>query len=90
MKLKIQTGRVSENISLSGVKIDLARENAAHINFCIKKVIALPFYDIETYEQLTIEEELINNPGLLKEGQTVEIMYHADTDTPLTWNYPPS
>ena len=33
--------------------------------------------------------ELINNPGLLKEGQGVEIMYHADTDTPLTCELPP-
>lgn len=43
----------------------------------------------ETYEQLAIEKDLINNPGLLKEGQTVEIMYHTDTDTPLTCELPP-
>ena len=43
----------------------------------------------ETYEQLPIEKDMINNPDLLKEGQTVEIMYHTDTDTPLTCELPP-
>ncbi len=42
----------------------------------------------ETFEQLAIEADLINNPGLLKEGQNVEVMYHADTDTPLTCELP--
>jgi elongation factor P len=38
---------------------------------------------------LAIEADLINNPALLKEGQAVEIMYHVDTDTPLTCELPP-
>jgi elongation factor P len=42
----------------------------------------------ETFEQITIDESLITNPGLLKEGQGVEVMYHADTDTPLTCELP--
>ena len=43
---------------------------------------------LETYEQLNIEETLISNPGLLKEGQQVEILYHVDTETPLTCELP--
>ena len=43
----------------------------------------------ETYEQLPIEKDLINNPDLLKEGQAVEINYDTDTDTPLTCELPP-
>ncbi|MDX9890287.1 MAG: elongation factor P, partial [Bacteroidales bacterium] len=34
------------------------------------------------------EGALISNPGLLKEGQGVEVMYHVDTDTPLTCELP--
>ena len=43
---------------------------------------------IETFEQLAIEGALISNPGILKEGQGVEVMYHVDTDTPLTCELP--
>ncbi|MFA7401089.1 MAG: elongation factor P, partial [Bacteroidales bacterium] len=41
-----------------------------------------------TFEQLAIEENLISNPGLLKEGQGVEVMYHVDTETPLSCELP--
>jgi elongation factor P len=43
---------------------------------------------METYEQIVIAEDLISNAGLLKEGQGVEVMYHADTDTPLSCELP--
>ena len=42
----------------------------------------------ETFEQVTIEETLINAPQFLKEGQGVEILFHADTETPLTCELP--
>ena len=32
---------------------------------------------------------MINNPGLLKEGQSVEVLYDVKTDTPLTCELPP-
>ena len=44
---------------------------------------------VETFEQIAIEESLISNPGLLKEGQSVEVMYDVKTDTPLTCELPP-
>jgi len=44
--------------------------------------------NVETFEQLAIEESMINNPGLLKEGQVVEILYHVDTESPLTCELP--
>ncbi len=89
-KLKnLKTGRVFENTFTAGVKIDLARVERRPYQFLYKEGnSSYHFMHVETYEQLTIEEELINNPGLLKEGQTVEIMYHADTDTPLTCELP--
>jgi elongation factor P len=43
----------------------------------------------ETFEQVSIAEEMIDNPGLLKEGNMVEINFHADTETPLTLEMPP-
>ena len=43
----------------------------------------------ETYEQINIEESMINAPQFLKEGQYVEIIVHADTETPLSCELPP-
>jgi len=44
---------------------------------------------LETFEQTFIGEELINAPQFLKEGQEVEIVFHADTETPLSCDLPP-
>jgi elongation factor P len=43
----------------------------------------------ETYEQINIEETLINAPQFLKEGQAVEVVVHAETETPLSCELPP-
>lgn len=89
-KLKnLKTGRVFENTFTAGVKIDLARVERRPYQFLYKEGNdGYNFMHAETYEQLTIDESLINNAGLLKEGQIVEVMYHADSDTPLTCELP--
>ena len=43
----------------------------------------------ETYEQTNLSGDLIENADLLKDGQDVEIVYHADTETPLNIDLPP-
>jgi len=90
-KLKnLKTGRVQEFRFDAGIKIELARVERRPYQFLYKEGDnTYIFMHTETYEQLPIEKELINNPGLLKEGQDVEIMYHTDTDTPLTCELPP-
>jgi elongation factor P len=86
----LKTGRVLENTFTAGVKIELARVERRPYQFLYKEGDnTYTFMHIETYEQLEIQGELINNSGLLKEGQTVEIMYHTDTDTPLSCELPP-
>ena len=37
----------------------------------------------ETFEQIPIAKDLINAPQFLKEGDAVEMVVHADTETPL-------
>ena len=89
-KLKnLRSGRTLENTFTAGVKIDLARVERRPYQYLYKEGDSTyNFMHTETYEQLAIEENLINNPALLKEGQIVEVMYHADTDTPLTCELP--
>jgi elongation factor P len=47
------------------------------------------FMHAETFEQVSILADLVDNADLMKEGQTVEINYHVDTETPLTVEMPP-
>ncbi|MBR4918570.1 MAG: elongation factor P [Bacteroidales bacterium] len=90
-KLKnLKNGRVQEFRFDAGIKIELARVERRPYIFSYKEgATTYNFMHAETFEPLTIEKDLINNPDLLKEGQTVEIMYHTDTDTPLTCELPP-
>ena len=85
----LRTGRQLEHTFPSGVKVDLARVERRPYQFLYKEGdSSYNFMHNETFEQITVEENLITNPGLLKEGQNVEVMYHVDTDMPLTCELP--
>lgn len=43
----------------------------------------------ETFEQTSINENLIENADLMKEGQEVEIVFHAEEEMPLNCDLPP-
>ena len=43
----------------------------------------------ETFEQIVIDEKLLSNPELLKEGENVEVVVHAETENVLTVDLPP-
>lgn len=88
-KLKnLKTGRVIPNTFTSGVKIDVARVERRPYQFLYKDENGYNFMHNETFEQVSIEEVIINAPQFLKEGQGVEIVFHADTETPLSCELP--
>jgi len=85
----LRTGRQLEHTFPAGSKLELARVERRPYQFLYKEGnTTYNFMHSETFEQLSVEESLISNPGLLKEGQAVEVMYHTDTDTPLTCELP--
>jgi elongation factor P len=43
---------------------------------------------IETFEQITVPESMLENSDLLKEGETVEVVVHADTENVLLVDLP--
>jgi elongation factor P len=89
-KLKnLKTGRVIDNTFNSGVKIDIANVERRPYTFLYADEAGYNFMHQETFEQITIEKSLINAPDLLKEGQYVEIVVHADSETPLYAELPP-
>lgn len=84
----LRTGRVIPNTFNSGAKIEIARVERRPYQFLYKDPSGYNFMHTETFEQITIEETLINAPQFLKEGQGVEVLFHADTETPLTCELP--
>ncbi len=89
-KLKnLKTGKVLPNTFTSGVKIDVARVERRAYQFLYREGDLYHFMNSETFEQTYIEEGLINAPKFLKEGNSVEIVFHADTETALTCELPP-
>ncbi len=88
-KLKnVSTGKVIENTFNSGVKVDEARIERRPHQFLYKDEMGFHFMNNETFDQLMLNESMVENSELLKEGQEVEIVYHADTETPLLMNLP--
>jgi elongation factor P len=88
-KLKsLENGRVIENTFNSGVKIDIVRIERRPYQFLYKDDLGYNFMHLETFEQVSIDESVIEGVEFLKEGQEVEIVFHADTETPLTCELP--
>ena len=89
-KLKsLTTGKVIENTFTSGVKVITARVERRPYQYLYKDDMGVNFMHLETYEQIMIEPILLENEDLMKEGQSVEIVVHADTETPLSVDLPP-
>lgn len=84
----LTTGKVIENTFSSGVKITTARVERRPYQYLYTDDLGLNFMHLETFEQISIQIEMIENADLMKEGQSVEIVVHADTETPLTVDLP--
>src|SRR4030042_163996 len=82
------TGQVLQKSYIGGSKIedaDTVRKNAQYLY----KDNGYVFMDPETYEQITISEEVIgDNAKFLKEGESVQVLYFEDNpvsvDLPLS------
>ena len=89
-KLKnLKSGRVIENTFSSGVKVNVARVERRPYQYLYKDDMGYYFMHLETFEQITVPEHMIENSDLLKEGQGVEIVVHAETESGLNVDLPP-
>ena len=80
-KLKsITTGKVIDNTFSAGHKITTARIERRSYQYLYQDDIGYHFMDSATYEQISVEEDLINAPKFLKDGQQVEILFHAEEE----------
>ncbi len=80
-KLKsVRTGKVVDNTFSAGHKINTARVVRNKYQFLYKDDLGFHFMDSETFEQVSIQEDLINAPQFLKDGQEVEVLIHEEQE----------
>lgn len=88
-KLKnVKTGKVLPHTFNAGVKIDVQRVERRKYQFLYKDGNDYHFMNMENYEQTFFDEVLINAPQFLKDGQEVEVLFHTETETPLSCELP--
>jgi len=88
-KLKSLTnGKVLDNTFPSGHKIDIVRVERRKYQYLYDDENGFNFMDNESFDQIVIGKEMIDNSRFLKEGMEVEILFHADKEVPLTIDLP--
>ena len=84
----IKTGRVIDNTFNSGVKVEDVRVERRQYQYLYKDDQGLNVMNTQTFEQISLPETMIDNADLMKEGQIIEIQFHADEEIPLTAEMP--
>ncbi len=88
-KLKsVTTGKVIDNTFPSGRKLDDVRVETKKFQFLYPEGETFHFMNVEDYNQITLEKNALDAPGLLKEGEIVTVLINAEDDMPLSVDMP--
>ena len=84
----LRDGRVLENTFIAGVKINIVRIERRPHQYLYNDGESYHFMNSDTFEQIYIEKKMIDAPDLLKEGQTVDLIFHSETESVLQCEMP--
>ena len=88
-KLKnVVSGRVLERTFNAGVKLDEVRIERRPYQYLYQDDMGYNFMNNETYEQISIQKDSINGVEFMKEGDTLEVVVHAESETVLYADMP--
>jgi len=88
-KLKnVVTGRTIEKTFNAGVKIDEVRIERRPYQYLYQDDLGYNFMNNETFEQVSVNKELINGVDFLKEGMICDVVTHAESETILYVDLP--
>lgn len=88
-KLKsLTSGKVIDNTFSAGHKVTTARIERRPHQFLYKDDLGYNFMDSSTFEQIAIEEHLINAPQFLKDGLEVDVLFHAEQEKVINCELP--
>lgn len=85
----LTSGKVLDNTFNAGVTIYPVRVERRKFQYLYKDEAGYNFMDNETFDQINLTDKLVETADLMKEGQEVEILINAETETPLTCEMPP-
>ena len=89
-KLKnLENGRTVDNTFSEGEKIELVRVERRPYQFTYEDDLGAHFMHTETFEEVTIDRDMIDNSDLMVDGQIIEVMFHTEKETVLSAELPP-
>ncbi len=90
-KLKnVRDGRVVDNTFRAGEKVETARVERRPHQFLYEDDMGLHFMNTETYEQFSLPADQVEGREYVKEGGVIDILFHGETEQPLTTEIPKS
>lgn len=88
-KLKsLTSGKVIDETFPSGHKIDIVRIERRNYQYLYKDDMGLNFMNTETFDQIAIQEAIVENADLMKEGMVVEALFNTGDEKLLTVEMP--
>jgi elongation factor P len=84
----LTSGKVLDNTFNAGVAISPVRVERREFQFLYGDEAGFHFMDTQNYEQISLDEKLIDAADLMKEGQMVEILLNTENEAPLTCELP--
>ncbi len=88
-KLKgVDNNRSIEKVWNSGDSIFPVRVERKTFQFLYKDDTGYNFMDTETFEQIAMQETLVDAPQFLKEGQEVSVLINTDNEQPMSVELP--
>ena len=90
-KLKSLTnGKVLDNTFSAGHKIDEVRVETHTFQYLYAEGDQFHFMNNESFEQITLNKNILDAPDLLKEGTNVMVQINTETELPLSVDMPAS
>ncbi len=86
----VRDGRVVDNTFRAGEKVEEARVERRPHQFLYEDDLGLHFMNTETYAQFSLPPDRVDKRAYIKEGGVIDIIFHADTEQPLTTEVPKS
>jgi len=84
----VVTGRTLERTFNAGVKIEEVRIERRPYQYLYKDDLGFNFMNNETFEQISVNGQCINGVQFMKEGDTLEVVLHAESETVLFADMP--
>ena len=84
----VDNARTIEITWNSGETIFPVRVERKPYQYLYKDDTGYSFMDVETFEQITVPETMIDAPKFLKDGQEVSVLMNGETDLPMSVELP--